>query len=90
VEIINAVKAGANDEDLAEVESASVISTYSNSPAFTDLCRGPHVPRPRARTLQVDSRRGAYWRGDEKRPQLQRIYGTAWRLTRLSKPTSPN
>ena len=79
VEIINAVKAGANDEDLAEVESASVISTYSNSPAFTDLCRGPHVPSTsRLGHFKLTRVAGAYWRGDEKRPQLQRIYGTAW------------
>jgi len=42
--IINAVAHAPSDEDLAEVDSTSSVSTYSNSPAFTDLCRGPHVP----------------------------------------------
>jgi threonyl-tRNA synthetase len=79
VEIINAVKSGARDEDLGEIESASVVSTYSNSPVFTDLCRGPHVPTTaRLGHFKLMRVAGAYWRGDEKRPQLQRIYGTAW------------
>jgi threonyl-tRNA synthetase len=79
VEIINDLKAGASDEDLAEPDSASVLSTYSNSPAFTDLCRGPHVPSTsRLGHFKLMRVAGAYWRGDEKRPQLQRIYGTAW------------
>jgi threonyl-tRNA synthetase len=79
LEIINAVKAGASDEDLGEVESASVVSTYANSPTFTDLCRGPHVPSTsRLGHFKLMRVAGAYWRGDEKRPQLQRIYGTAW------------
>jgi threonyl-tRNA synthetase len=56
------------------------VTYYVNGP-FTDLCRGPHAPstgslNPKAfRLLQVA---GAYWRGDEKRPMLQRIYGTTW------------
>ena len=80
VEIINAVAQGANgEEDLGEVASASVVSAYSNSPAFTDLCRGPHVPSTsRLGHFKLMRVAGAYWRGDEKRPQLQRIYGTAW------------
>ena len=80
VEIINAVAQGANgEEDLGEVASASVVSVYSNSPAFTDLCRGPHVPSTsRLGHFKLMRVAGAYWRGDEKRPQLQRIYGTAW------------
>ncbi|HEY1223460.1 MAG TPA: threonine--tRNA ligase [Acidimicrobiales bacterium] len=79
VEIINAVQAGASAEDLAEVQSASVVSTYSNSATFTDLCRGPHVPSTsRLGHFKLTRVAGAYWRGDEKRPQLQRIYGTAW------------
>jgi threonyl-tRNA synthetase len=79
LEIINAVKAGASEEDLGEVESASVVSTYANSPSFTDLCRGPHVPSTsRLGHFKLTRVAGAYWRGDEKRPQLQRIYGTAW------------
>ncbi len=79
VEIINAVRSGASEEDLAEVASASVVSTYSNTPAFQDLCRGPHVPSTsRLGFFKLMRVAGAYWRGDEKRPQLQRIYGTAW------------
>ena len=79
VEIIESVKSGANDEDLAEVASSSVVSTYSNTPAFRDLCRGPHVPSTsRLGHFKLMRVAGAYWRGDEKRPQLQRIYGTAW------------
>lgn len=79
VEIINAVSAGASEEDLAEVGSSSVVSTYSNSAAFRDLCRGPHVPSTsRLGFFKLMRVAGAYWRGDEKRPQLQRIYGTAW------------
>jgi threonyl-tRNA synthetase len=79
VEIINAVADGAHDdEDLGEV-SPNAVSTYSNSPAFTDLCRGPHVPSTaRLGHFKLTRVAGAYWRGDEKRPQLQRIYGTAW------------
>ncbi len=79
VEIINAVKDGASAEDLGEVASASVVSTYSNSSSFMDLCRGPHVPSTdRLGHFKLMRVAGAYWRGDEKRPQLQRIYGTAW------------
>jgi len=55
------------------------VSTYSHG-AFTDLCRGPHVESTGKlgpfKLLKVS---GAYWRGDEKRPMLQRIYGTVWR-----------
>jgi threonyl-tRNA synthetase len=79
LEIINAVSANATPEDLAEVASSSVVSTYSNSPSFVDLCRGPHVPSTsHLAHFKLTRVAGAYWRGDEKRPQLQRIYGTAW------------
>ncbi|MGB8195708.1 MAG: threonine--tRNA ligase [Acidimicrobiales bacterium] len=79
VEIIKAVEQAPTDEDLAEVGSASSVSTYSNSPAFTDLCRGPHVPSTaRLGHFKLTRVAGAYWRGDEKNEQLQRIYGTAW------------
>jgi threonyl-tRNA synthetase len=78
VEIISGVRSGANPEDVTEV-GGSVVSTYSNTPEFQDLCRGPHVPSTKQlghfKLMRVA---GAYWRGDEKRPQLQRIYGTAW------------
>ena len=79
VEIINTVRDGTSAEDLAEVGSTSAVSTYSNSASFTDLCRGPHVPSTvRLGHFHLTRVAGAYWRGDEKRPQLQRIYGTAW------------
>ena len=79
LEIINAVSTQATPEDLAEVADASVVSTYSNSPTFQDLCRGPHVPSTsHLGHFKLTRVAGAYWRGDEKRPQLQRIYGTAW------------
>ncbi len=46
---------------------------------FVDLCRGPHVPSTgHVRHFKLLSASGAYWRGDERRPMLQRIYGTAW------------
>jgi threonyl-tRNA synthetase len=78
VEIITGVRDGATPEDASEV-SGSVVSAYSNSPAFKDLCRGPHVPSTaRLGHFKLMRVAGAYWRGDEKRPQLQRIYGTAW------------
>ena len=54
------------------------VSTYTHGD-FTDLCRGPHVPRTGLlKAFKLTSVAGAYWRGDEKRQQLQRIYGTAW------------
>jgi threonyl-tRNA synthetase len=53
-------------------------SVYRND-GWADLCLGPHVPdTSRLRAFKLLSLAGAYWRGDEKRPQLQRIYGTAW------------
>jgi threonyl-tRNA synthetase len=79
VEIIEAVERGGSDQDLAETGSDSLISTYTNSATFVDLCRGPHVPRTSCLGhFQLTRVAGAYWRGDEKNPQLQRIYGTAW------------
>src|SRR6476661_4639540 len=55
-----------------------IISTYTDGP-FIDLCRGPHVPNTgRLKHFKLLHTAGAYWRGDEKRQMLQRIYGTAW------------
>jgi threonyl-tRNA synthetase len=55
------------------------VSAYRNSPQFVDLCRGPHVPSTgRLRAFKLTKLAAAYWRGDEHRQQLQRIYGTAW------------
>jgi threonyl-tRNA synthetase len=54
------------------------ISLYRNG-AFVDFCRGPHVPSTgRVKAFKVMSLAGAYWLGDEKNPQLQRVYGTAF------------
>ncbi len=54
------------------------ISLYRQG-EFADLCRGPHLPRTSyIKAFKLLSIAGAYWRGDEKRPMLQRIYGTAW------------
>jgi threonyl-tRNA synthetase len=56
------------------------VTYYVNGP-FTDLCRGPHIPstgRMNANAFKLLQVAGAYWRGDEKREMLQRIYGTAW------------
>ncbi len=55
-----------------------MISLYRNG-HFVDFCRGPHVPSTgRVKAFKVLSLAGAYWLGDEKNPQLQRIYGTAF------------
>jgi threonyl-tRNA synthetase len=53
---------------------------FAGYPGFVDLCRGPHVPNTKAFLGHFKLMRvaGAYWRGDEKNPMLQRIYGTAW------------
>ncbi len=57
---------------------ADTVSLYTNGD-FADLCRGPHVPRTgMLKAFKLLSVAGAYWRGDEKREQLQRIYGTAF------------
>ncbi|HET9689627.1 MAG TPA: threonine--tRNA ligase [Acidimicrobiales bacterium] len=72
VEIIEGV-------DAAEGAADGVVSTYRNGDAFVDLCRGPHVPSTRRLGhFKLQKVAAAYWRGDEHRPQLQRIYGTAW------------
>ena len=59
------------------------ISIYQHD-KFVDLCRGPHVENTRKinpSAIKLMSVAGAYWRGDEKNPMLQRIYGTAWRTS---------
>jgi threonyl-tRNA synthetase len=63
--------------DLPEDDEISIYTVDS----FTDLCRGPHVENTKAinpKSFKLLNVAGAYWRGDEKRPMLQRIYGTAW------------
>ncbi|HEX8726357.1 MAG TPA: threonine--tRNA ligase [Gemmatimonadaceae bacterium] len=65
-------------ERLSELGDDEVISTYTDGP-FVDLCRGPHVPDTSyLKHFKLLHTAGAYWRGDEHRQMLQRIYGTAW------------
>ena len=84
-EIIERVSSGSADtDDSREIDSAEIgggetISVYRNTPEFVDLCRGPHVPSTsRLGHFKLMKVAGAYWRGNEKGPMLQRIYGTAW------------
>jgi threonyl-tRNA synthetase len=64
--------------DLIKRESVETVSLYRNGP-FEDLCRGPHGPSTgRIKAIKLSSLAGAYWRGDEKRQMLTRIYGTAF------------
>jgi threonyl-tRNA synthetase len=72
VEIIEGV-----DQD--EGAEGGAVSAYRNTERFVDLCRGPHVPSTsRLGAFKLTRVAGAYWRGDEHRQQLQRVYGTAW------------
>jgi threonyl-tRNA synthetase len=65
-------------ERLEEFDDDEVITVYQNGP-FLDLCKGPHLASTgRLRNFKLLSGAGAYWRGDEKRQMLQRIYGTAF------------
>ena len=64
--------------DPSELAEGEEVTTYGNN-GFVDLCRGPHVPSTgRLKAVKLLRSSGAYWRGDENNPQLQRIYGTAW------------
>ena len=65
-------------ERIAELGDDETITVYTDGP-FVDLCRGPHLPTTgRLKHFKLLHAAGAYWRGDEKRQMLQRIYGTAW------------
>src|SRR5258707_2347998 len=65
-------------ERIDDLKEDEVISVYTDGP-FVDLCRGPHVPSTgRIKHVKLLHAAGAYWRGDERRQMLQRIYGTAW------------
>ncbi len=65
-------------EDLITDEGTEEVSLYRNGP-FLDLCRGPHGPSTgRIKAIKLNSVAGAYWRGDETRQMLTRIYGTAF------------
>ena len=81
------------DEASTEV-GAGVLTIYDNVDAKTgelhwkDLCRGPHVTSTRhIPAFKLMRNAGAYWRGSEKNPQLQRIYGTAWESARRRAPS---
>ena len=68
------IKSADSNEGVGE----SNVSLYSNN-KFTDLCKGPHVPNTSyIKHFKLTRIGGAYWRGDESNPQLQRIYGTSW------------
>ncbi|MCX6028902.1 MAG: threonine--tRNA ligase [Chloroflexi bacterium] len=80
IELIEGLEKGGVDENGEATKEAPVISTYQHD-HFVDLCRGPHlehtgqIPPDAFKLLSVA---GAYWRGDEHNPMLQRIYGTVW------------
>ena len=91
LELIGIKGSAASDDEASTVDGASseigegVLTIYDNVDAKTgelrwkDLCRGPHVPSTRSiPAFKLMRNAGAYWRGSEKNPQLQRIYGTAW------------
>ncbi|MEZ5261411.1 MAG: threonine--tRNA ligase [Acidimicrobiia bacterium] len=67
-------------DDPTSVTDSGTVRLYENPPRFIDLCRGPHVPATNTFLGHFKLMRvaGAYWRGDERQPMLQRIYGTAW------------
>jgi threonyl-tRNA synthetase len=80
------LKGDAGDDDSSSVEvGLGGLSIYQNvkrdgTVAWQDLCRGPHLPSTRllGNGFQLTRSAAAYWRGSEKNPQLQRVYGTAW------------
>ncbi len=82
-ELIGLKSNDANDESSVEV-GGSVLTIYDNlgrdgNPVWRDLCRGPHLPSTKhIPAFKLMKAAGAYWRGSEKNPMLQRIYGTAW------------
>ena len=66
-------------KELITEKADDVFSEYTLGPHFIDFCRGPHVPSTsRIKSFKVLSLAGAYWKGDEHNPKLQRIYGTAF------------
>ncbi len=76
------VRGRVDDNGNAISDPAESLTVYTQN-NFTDLCRGPHVDstkdiNPKAVSISLRPPAGAYWRGDEKRQQLTRIYGTAW------------
>ena len=83
LELIDGILAAGTDEYGEPLEETPKLSIYKDGP-FVDLCRGPHVGNTREinpDAIKLLNVAGAYWRGDERRPMLQRIYGTAWETT---------
>jgi threonyl-tRNA synthetase len=83
LELIDGLEQGGVDEYGNPIAEKPVISFYTHD-TFTDLCRGPHVEHTgqiNPSAFKLLSIAGAYWRGDAGRPQLQRIYGTAWKTS---------
>ncbi len=81
LELIEGLAAGGVNEYGEPLEGDTEISFYTHGD-FTDLCRGPHVEHTgqiNPSAVKLTSIAGAYWRGDEDSPQLQRVYGTAWK-----------
>ncbi|MFZ1820598.1 MAG: threonine--tRNA ligase [Acidimicrobiia bacterium] len=86
IEIIDKVSAASEsiEEDSVDFAGGDQISFYENvdkdgNVKYVDMCTGPHVPSTRyIKAFKLMRLAGAYWRGDEKRPMLQRIYGTTW------------
>ena len=80
LELIDGLEKGGFDEYGNPLKEKPEISVYQHD-TFVDLCRGPHVENTKEikpDSLKLMSVAGAYWRGDEHNPMLQRIYGTAW------------
>ena len=78
-DIIQRVTGGAADGTDSTEAQGDTISAYRNTPEFVDMCVGPHVPSTgRLGSFKLMKVAGAYWRGNEKGPMLQRVYGTAW------------
>jgi threonyl-tRNA synthetase len=80
IERVTAAAAGGVGDELDAGEvSGDTVSAYRNTDEFVDMCVGPHVPSTgRLGHFKLQKVAGAYWRGNEKGPMLQRIYGTAW------------
>jgi len=80
LELIRDLEAGAQDEHGNSLHEKSELSIYTHD-KFVDLCRGPHLENTgeiHPKAFKLLNIAGAYWRGDENNPMLQRIYGTVW------------
>jgi threonyl-tRNA synthetase len=85
LELIDLKSGAGDDSEVMEVDASGELTAYDNVHAHTgevvwsDLCRGPHIPTTKfIPAFKLTRSAAAYWRGDQKNPQLQRIYGTAW------------